>query len=190
MARVLEILVLQALAAEAQGRQTQALASLAQALPLAEPEGYLRTFLDEGAPLMRLLERHRDSLRSSGGRAGVILPDRGEQPGGALGAPVTGRLLAYTEKLLDGFQSELSGSIEGLPPSPSPDTLPAWVEPLSSHELAVLRLLAAGLSAPQVAEKYVLSINTIKTQIKSVYAKLGVHSRAEALAAARELHLL
>jgi LuxR family transcriptional regulator, maltose regulon positive regulatory protein len=54
----------------------------------------------------------------------------------------------------------------------------------------VLRLLAAGLSAPQIAQRYVVSINTIKTRTKSIYAKLGMHSSTDALAIVTELHLL
>ena len=187
--RVVEVLVLQALTGAVQGRPAQALAWLGQALDLAEPEGYWRTFVDEGAPLASLLERYRDSLRSSSHQVATISSSHREQSAGTGGAPAPGRLLPYTEKLLAGFASEMTAG-QRMRLAASSDALPAWVQPLTSHELAVLRLLAAGLSAPQIAEKYVLSINTIKTQIKSIYAKLGVHSRAEALAAATELHLL
>lgn len=60
----------------------------------------------------------------------------------------------------------------------------------TERELEVLRLFAAGMTSAQIAEHLVVSINTIKTQLKSVYGKLDAHSRAEAIAKARRLHLL
>jgi LuxR family maltose regulon positive regulatory protein len=53
----------------------------------------------------------------------------------------------------------------------------------------VLRLFAAGMTSPEIAQHFVVSINTVKTQLKSIYSKLDSHSRAEALARARELGL-
>jgi LuxR family transcriptional regulator, maltose regulon positive regulatory protein len=66
----------------------------------------------------------------------------------------------------------------------------ALVEPLSAQELRVLRLLAAGLSNPEIARELVVSTNTIKTQVKSIFRKLSVSTRREARDAARELNLL
>ncbi len=63
-------------------------------------------------------------------------------------------------------------------------------EALSQQELRVLRLLAAGLSNADIAQELVVSINTIKTQVKSIYRKLNINSREEAREAARELKLL
>ncbi len=64
------------------------------------------------------------------------------------------------------------------------------IEPLSAHEQRVLRLLAAGMSNPDIARELVVSVNTVKTQLQSIYRKLNVNSRAEARAAARRLNLL
>jgi LuxR family maltose regulon positive regulatory protein len=64
------------------------------------------------------------------------------------------------------------------------------VEPLSNRELAVLQLLAAGLSNREIAEELYLSINTVKTHTKSIYGKLNVRSRTQAANRARELGLL
>jgi len=63
-------------------------------------------------------------------------------------------------------------------------------EPLTERELEVLRLLITDLSTRELAEQLVVSVNTIKTQIKNIYAKLNVHSREEALEKARALNLL
>ena len=64
------------------------------------------------------------------------------------------------------------------------------LEPLSSQELRVLKLLAAGLSNPEIARELVVSPNTIKTQVKSIFNKLSVNSRTAAADVARELNLL
>jgi LuxR family maltose regulon positive regulatory protein len=64
MVRVIEILTLQALAYQAQGEWDQAIITLERALMLAEPEGYMRLFLDEGAPMAKLLQR----MKAEGGR--------------------------------------------------------------------------------------------------------------------------
>jgi LuxR family maltose regulon positive regulatory protein len=90
---VIEILVLQALAHHAQGGLPAALLPLKRALALAEPEGYVRMFLDEGSSMMELL--HEASARE-------IMPD-------------------YTDKLLAAFESEKQKSEDkpGLPPAES-----------------------------------------------------------------------
>ena len=78
-----------------------------------------------------------------------------------------------------------------LPPNQSPaSSAPPLVEPLTPREVEVLGLLAAGQSYPQIAQQFVVSINTVKTQVKSIYGKLDAHSRAEAVAKARALHLV
>ena len=66
----------------------------------------------------------------------------------------------------------------------------AQVEALSQQELRVLRLLIAGLPNAEIARELVVSTNTIKTHIKSIYRKLSVNSRSEAREVARELRLL
>jgi LuxR family maltose regulon positive regulatory protein len=63
-------------------------------------------------------------------------------------------------------------------------------ETLTERELEVLRLFAAGMTSTEIAQHFVVSINTVKTQLKSIYSKLGAHSRAEAVAYAREQRLL
>jgi LuxR family maltose regulon positive regulatory protein len=63
------------------------------------------------------------------------------------------------------------------------------IEPLSEQEQRVLRLLAAGLSNPEIAEQLVISVNTVKTHVKNIYAKLNVNNREDARQAARQLKL-
>jgi LuxR family maltose regulon positive regulatory protein len=74
--------------------------------------------------------------------------------------------------------------------SPPPSDVPRLVEPLSQRELQVLRLIVAGLSNQQIAEELVLAVSTVKWHINNLYSKLGVGSRTQAIARARELDLL
>jgi LuxR family maltose regulon positive regulatory protein len=96
-------------------------------------------------------------------------------------------LLDYANRLSAAFNvANLSHSRKstGHPvPLPGP-------EPLSERELEVLRLMAAGLSSRDIASRDVVSINTVKTQLKSIYGKLGAHNRNDAITAAHDLGLL
>jgi LuxR family maltose regulon positive regulatory protein len=148
---VIEILVLQALARQARGDVPAALASLQRALTLAEPEGYVRIFVDEGPPMASLL-RAAAKLR--------IAPS------------YVRRLLAAVNKTEDG-----TPVTQGL------------IEPLSERELDVLRLLGTDLGGPEIARELVVSLNTVRTHTKNIYAKLGVNNRRAAVRRARELDL-
>ena len=64
------------------------------------------------------------------------------------------------------------------------------MEPLTERELEVLRLLAAGLSSVEIAEQLVVAASTVRSHIKSIYAKLAVHRRAEAIQKARDVRLI
>ena len=96
-------------------------------------------------------------------------------------------LLDYIHKLLVGFTLS---SIPYTRKSIISDLAASIPEPLSERELEVLRLMVAGLSNRDIADMDVVSINTVKTQVKSIFGKLGVHRREDAIAAARELRLL
>jgi len=64
------------------------------------------------------------------------------------------------------------------------------VEPLSGRELQVLRLLASDLDGPGIARELVVSLSTIRSHTKAIYAKLGVTSRRAAVRRGQELDLL
>jgi LuxR family maltose regulon positive regulatory protein len=64
------------------------------------------------------------------------------------------------------------------------------VEPLSDRELDVLRLLATDLDGPDIARQLFVSLNTMRTHTKNIYAKLGVTNRRAAVSQAQALHLL
>jgi LuxR family maltose regulon positive regulatory protein len=160
MRSVIEILLLQALAHEVQDTPSGALAPLARALALAEPEGYVRLFVDEGDPMNQLL--HEAAKHK-------ILP-------------------AYISKLCAAITPG-SGQAEtsAITPSPSPQPL---IEPLSERELDVLRLLRTELSGPEIARELVIALSTVRTHTKSIYSKLNVNSRRAAVKRAADLDLL
>ena len=161
MGSVIEILLLQALAHHAQGDILLALAPLERALALAEPEGYVRIFVDEGLPMAHLLS-------AAAGQG--MMPD-------------------YIGKLLAVFEAEGQKSKDKAHLSSALPTQPL-VEPLSNRELEVLRLVAQGLSNREIGERLFLTLSTVKGHNRTIYGKLQVQRRTEAVARARELGLL
>jgi LuxR family maltose regulon positive regulatory protein len=149
---VLEILVLSALARQAAGDVPGALDRLSRALTLAEPEGYVRIFVDEGPRMATLLTSLTKQENTS----------------------------AYVRRLLAAV-------------APADDGAPVrqhLIEPLSSRELEVLRLLGTDLGGPAIARELFVSLNTVRTHTKNIYAKLGVNNRRAAVRRATELDLL
>ena len=157
----IEILALQALAHQGQGDIPATLMPLERALTMAEPEGYVRIFVDEGAPMAQLL------LEAA---ASGITPD-------------------YTSKLLAAFGAEQPRSAGESPLPASPASQPL-IEPLSKRELDVLWLLQTELSGPEIARELVVALSTVRTHTKSIYSKLGVNNRRSAVRRAAELGLL
>jgi LuxR family transcriptional regulator, maltose regulon positive regulatory protein len=150
---IIEILVLQARGHHARGDAAAALSPLHRAVTLAEPEGFVRLFADEGPPMATLLR----GLAKQGTAAGYVR-----------------RLTA--------------ASLRGT--APQPPVRQALVEPLSERELDVLRLLGSDLDGPDIARELNVSLNTMRTHTKNIYAKLGVTSRRAAVSQAHELDLL
>jgi len=166
--QIIESLVLQALALQHRGHKEQAQAVLSRALNLAEPEGFVRTFLDEGPSIGELL---REAARR--GTAGEY----------------AARLLTALEEAM---QQRGIGTRDPTPvPRACGEPLPAPLfEPLSDREQEVLRLLDTHLSTPEIAQELVISWHTVRTHIKHIYGKLGAHSRADAVQRARQLGLI
>ncbi|MGW2820364.1 LuxR C-terminal-related transcriptional regulator [Streptomyces sp. NPDC001443] len=160
-AGVIEVLVLQALVHDARGDSGAALAALERSLTLAEPHGHVRVFVDDGPPVTALL------ATVVGQRSGWAYPrrllDAAHRTGGASGEE-TGTTSAATRHEL--------------------------VEPLSERESEVLRLLAGDLGGPDIARRLHVSLNTLRTHTKHIYAKLGVNNRRDAVRVALSLDLV
>lgn len=88
------------------------------------------------------------------------------------------------------YPRRLLAALESARGTPARRASPALVEQLSARELDVLRLLASDLDGPEIARELVVSLNTMRTHTKNIYAKLGVNSRRAAVTRARELELL
>jgi len=86
--------------------------------------------------------------------------------------------------------AEILSVLAGSKPAPTPTGPQPPLEPLTDSEIRVLRYLPTNLSTPEIANELYVSSNTVKTHIRNLYAKLGTHRRAEAVARARTLGLL
>ena len=158
---LIEIGALRALALMASGDEAGAVTTLAGALLLACPQGYVRVFADEGPPMAALLGRLIAAQRT--GRAAAGVP------------------LGFLARLQRAFGSGL--------PARAP-VLSGIVDPLTSRELEVLEMLAAGRSNQAIAAELVVTLDTVKKHVGHVLGKLGAANRTEAVARARELKLL
>ncbi len=142
-------------------RVKQALSFLLDTLPLAQEQGLLRTFLDQGPALIPLLQlaasrpEHADTVR----------------------------------RLLAAFDQAPAVAITRPRSTVIADAQP-MVEALSEREMEVLRLLARGHTNQEIARMLVVSINTVKSHLKNIYGKLGARNRREAVAQARAMNLL
>jgi len=158
---LIEIGALRALALTASGDESGAVTTLAGALALACPQGYVRVFADEGPPMAALLGRLIAAQRT--GRAAAEVP------------------LGYLARLQRAFGTGRSAR----------DPVPAGiVDPLTSRELEVLEMVAAGRSNQAIACELVVTLETVKKHVSHVLGKLGAANRTEAAARARELNLL
>ncbi len=158
--RIIELSLIQAQALFVAGQKNRSLEPLRTAIPLAERHGYLR-LIDQNPILVRMLNETRTR---------ELAP-------------------AYIRKVL-----EINGTAD------KPKTLPTAVdsqfledrliEPLSSREKEVLKLMADGLSNPEIAGRLYLSPNTLKAHTQNIFGKLGVHNRVQAINKARELRII
>jgi LuxR family transcriptional regulator, maltose regulon positive regulatory protein len=164
---VIEILLTQALVHQAQGYRSQALAALEHALTLAEPECYLRIFVDEGEPMRLLILVFRSMIEKQGD-------------------PGNHRLFAYANKLLAAFPQPMKATSQ----SKIADHKSEMVDPLTDRELEILRLIAEGYSNAEIGQRLYLALSTVKGHNLRIFNKLQVQNRTEAVARARELGLL
>jgi LuxR family maltose regulon positive regulatory protein len=162
MGRVIEILLLEALAMREMGDSEHAVLALTKCLRLAEPEGYVRVFLDEGQPMQMLFAQW-------------------------LAHASAGPLRDYAIRLLSQFEAEPHVVAAAQEKNSSAGDM---VEPLSQRELEVLHLIALGKTNQEIARELIVSPGTVKAHTASIYRKLDVANRTEAAARARQLGIL
>ncbi len=162
----LKVMVLQAVAHHAHEEKDKAVQLLSDALALAEPGGFIRIFVDEGEPMRLTISDFRLLIEKQ---------LRGQDH----------KLLGYVDKLLAAFAQPAA-----MPQSKIENPKSKMLEPLSQRELEVLQLVAQGLSNREIGERLFLALDTVKGHNRSIYGKLQVQSRTEAVARARELGLL
>ena len=159
----MEILALQAPALWEEGERERAVSTLIHALALAEPEGYVRTFVDEGPKMAVLISELLEVQQ----RGQLYPPNR-----------VSAHYLRKLRAALEQEAPDLASPSAELP------------EPLSERELEVLTLIAAGKTNQEIAGELFVAKSTVKTHIKNIYRKFHTHNRTQALARARELKLI
>lgn len=158
--QLLTVQLLQAIAHDVGGEHERALHLLQDVLATAEAGGFVRTIVDEGEPMAKL-------LRSANARG--ILP-------------------GYTARLLEASGSMTSESAD--PGQPILSNGGKLIDPLSQRELEVLNLIAQGLSNNEISDRLFLALSTIKGHNRVIFRKLDVQRRTEAVARARELDLV
>ncbi|VVM58751.1 LuxR C-terminal-related transcriptional regulator [Pseudomonas fluorescens] len=159
--RALKLRLLFAMALEGLGRHKQALETLTPALCLASKEGFVRTFIDEGLPLAKLLQRWAVSNQAQCKSLDIDPP--------------------FLTQLL---QRSASLNAQAAAQDEDPDAA------LTTRELHVMQLLAAGNRNRAIAEQMHLSEHTVKTHLRNISAKLGAQGRTEIIAIARAKGLL
>ena len=183
---VIEVRLLQALAYQMDKQETLALSVLSEAVHLAEPENYIRIFVDEGATMAVLLSRLRQEQRKAGptpyldtllaafplqSTAGPSQPKRGEavktqtKAKNTMGMPETKQVIEQTK-------------------------VQPLLDPLSDRELDVLQLLANGASNQEIAQELSIVVDTVKRHVSQIFSKLTVKNRIQAVKRAKELGLL
>ena len=161
---LIEILALTALSQQAQGEVRLAVDTLRNALRIAEPEGYLRTFVDEGQPMAALLYRTL---------AEEEIPE-------------------YVSRLLSAFPADVVSTGSTQKSNELLDVLSPQehiIEPLSERELEVLQWMAGGASNQDIAEALTIAVTTAKKHVSNIIRKLGVDNRTQAAAKGRSLNL-
>lgn len=160
--RALKLRILTAEALKRADQPSAALRAIAHAVLAAASEGFVRSFVDEGAVVGQLIREWAHAKGGDVDSAGTSIPR------------------TYIERLLGTFQQS-----EHSEPGARQNVDPPLVEPLTRKEMQVLELLAEGLSNRALAERMFVSEATTRTHLRNINVKFGVHSRVHAIAVAR-----
>ncbi|WP_254450500.1 LuxR C-terminal-related transcriptional regulator [Cohnella herbarum] len=165
-----EIAIGQAVLTDQLGQRANAFRFLSEALAIGEANGYLRSFLDRGTTMEKLLHKYRAHIENENEDRSASEPE----------AVVS---MQYVEKLLDLFpRTEM--------PEDAAVNQSALIEPLTPAEINLLSLIRQGASNKLIGEKLNLSEGSVKVYTSRIYGKLGVSSRTQAVLAAQRLGLL
>jgi LuxR family maltose regulon positive regulatory protein len=158
-----EVLILESLVRKNQGDVAGALAALRGALTLAEPGGFVRTFLDAGPEIAGMI---RQAISAAG-----LSPD-------------------YARRLAEAFGTGAAMPEAAAVAMPAAAPSQDMSEPLTEREVEVLRLIATGLSNADAGGRLFIAPSTVKKHLENIYAKLGTRNRTQAIARARAAGLL
>ncbi|MCP4362815.1 MAG: hypothetical protein GY796_32835 [Chloroflexi bacterium] len=137
---------------------------VAAAIRLAEPEGFVTIFLEEDEPVAKILAQLLNNNQ-----------------------PETTHT-HFIRKVLAAFPERLQSITN--PASDSDSLHDTQIDPLSKRELEILQLIGEGYTNQEIAGRLVITLHTVKKHSSNIYAKMGVRSRTQAVAKARELQLL
>jgi len=164
------------------GRAAQVRTVAVRLLAMTELEDYIRVYLDAGSPMKQVLKMLLEA------------PPESDTCTDAISTSYVLRLLAAFEqeesRLARGSEVPPTATHKALSNPPQNAVQRGLIDPLSRQELQVLRLLVGGSTYAEMAQALIVSPNTIKTQVSSIYRKLGVSRRAEAIAITQQLQLL
>lgn len=151
-----------------QNSMEQSFKMLEEAFALAESEGYIRTILDEGQVLEKLLTKYVDSLKKNHYHS------------------IKKMNVTYVKQLLYSMKQERKVHMRGN----FKDDFIAYDALLTAKEQTVLEFINAGLSNKAIAQEMKISLSTVKTHINNLYRKLGVNNRVLAIQQAEKLNFL
>ncbi len=165
--RELKLRLLNAMAFRSADKANLAGRALLEALEIGAAGGFVRSFLDEGAPALALMKQVR--------------APRGVQPDA---------VLAYLEKLLAGAGESAEGDVPSSSDAAAAGAAPRLIETLTERERNLLRFVSAGLSNRDLAERLSVSTNTVKWHLRNIFEKLRIKNRVQAIALARRFGLI
>ena len=160
-----QVLITRALALQTAGKSESAVATLIEAVKLVAPEPFVQPFVSQGRSIKTLLETAQTKLKN-------------DSDADATNASS----LAFIDQLLARLPQPQPTAQEGSPGASLTDLTP--------REIDVLMMLAAGVSYAEIAQRLMVSRNTVKTHLKHIYSKLDVGNRLQAINKARDFELL